>query len=140
MSKNGYITLAIIMCIFLVCVLAAITQAVQTRQVARMESPESCGGCHSIGDSYESWKNSSHKNVVCNQCHLPHDVTFLTRSYDSNITVSEKGKEHMQQSCVRCHEPMFNEKGRDYKKHSEGRNCTSCHKSMAHPTEPDNSQ
>src|SRR5690606_38417276 len=35
--------------------------------------PRACANCHVMQGHFDSWMNSSHRNVaVCNDCHLPH--------------------------------------------------------------------
>ena len=69
-------------------------------------SPEFCGTCHAMKGEAASFKESSHKNQQCVECHLPHDnvVVYyvekgrtgmvdtyheLLRDYPAHIKLSE---------------------------------------------------
>jgi cytochrome c nitrite reductase small subunit len=119
---------------------------------AHTNNPTFCGGCHAMGDYYDSWLASSHQTVACSECHLPHDNIFstlvaktqtgvvdlykqTTRDYDLHTNITDKGKQYLKMNCVRCHEPAVRETGMGTGKNNvgDGRDCTSCHRDLVHP-------
>ena len=116
--------------------------------------PKFCTSCHYMGDYYNSWQHSSHKNVACIQCHYEPGVTaeikgklgglvqvlkYVSHSYTNNPHALIAN-----QSCMRegCHANMDHSKelllfrGRirfRHDRHLSGRprgkvlNCVSCH-------------
>lgn len=41
------------------------------------DDPATCVNCHIMGPYYATWNHSSHsRNATCNDCHVPHEVTF----------------------------------------------------------------
>jgi len=121
------------------------------------EHPKFCISCHYMGDYYESWQHSSHREVACVECHyepgveaelegkmagLVQLVKYMSHAYDSkpHALISNK-------SCMRsgCHAGMDHNKetvlfhGKvkfSHEKHLSGHprgkelNCVSCHGQM----------
>ena len=86
-------------------------------------SPESCINCHVMQPQYDSWLNSSHKNVaVCNDCHLPHDavgkwivkgdngffhsLAFTTNDFHEPIQIKPRNRLVTQGACIHCHSDL----------------------------------
>ena len=116
---------------------------------AQMEKPTFCGGCHAMADNYATWQDSSHASVACSECHLPHDnmATKLAakaatgtvdvwhetmRDYGIDIKTTEKGKEYLQNNCIRCHESTIKDISMGGK--DDDRQCVSCHRNLVHGT------
>lgn len=121
------------------------------------EHPKFCISCHYMGEYYESWQHSSHRDVACVECHyepgvgaelegkmagLVQLVKYMSHAYDSkpHALISNK-------SCMRsgCHAGMDHDKetvlfhGKvkfSHEKHLSGHprgkelNCVSCHGQM----------
>jgi len=121
------------------------------------EHPKFCISCHYMGEYYESWQHSSHRDVACVECHyepgveaelegkmagLVQLVKYMSHAYDSkpHALISNK-------SCMRsgCHAGMDHNKetvlfhGKvkfSHEKHLSGHprgkelNCVSCHGQM----------
>lgn len=111
-----------------------------------------CNNCHVMNEVYADYTKSSHKNVGCADCHLPHSFarkwvakaqTGLGHAYHftfdkhlpPNFTANENARAWVQENCIRCHgdyvqnviDPTINSK------HSqEALDCTSCHKDVGH--------
>ncbi len=76
--------------------------------------PSFCGSCHIMKPYYESWRNSSHKNIACVDCHIPPGVTAeLRKKYEALSMVARyftgtygtnPWTEIDDASCLRCHE------------------------------------
>ena len=124
--------------------------------LAITEHPSFCKSCHNMGDFFESWQHSSHKEVACVQCHyapgfaahvegkigaLNQVASFVTHRYGE--------KPHAEVSNAACQRPGCHEditKNKDtffkdkvhfnHKLHHDamvpGRDmpCTTCHSQM----------
>ena len=109
------------------------------------DDPTACVNCHVMRDNFDSWSVSSHRNVTCNDCHVPHDLVgkYLAKAEHGfrhsaaftfeNVQVfriTPKSLSDVQHNCIRCHEPMVDvilqgETG-------SGRFCTRCHQGAGH--------
>jgi predicted CXXCH cytochrome family protein len=112
--------------------------------------PQFCGSCHIMAPYYESWRESSHRNIACVDCHIPPGVTaeirkkwealsmvarYFTGTYGTNPWV-----EIDDAACLCCHErrllsgrELFGDVLFDHAAHLTGMRrgktlrCTSCH-------------
>ncbi|MDR1702551.1 MAG: NapC/NirT family cytochrome c [Sporomusaceae bacterium] len=113
---------------------------------AYSDSPEFCGTmCHSMEDSYQSYRASTHKQFNCTECHLPQgnvaakmvakgttgmNDTYheFFRTYPAVLKISASGKAIAQENCLRCHsstvEKTFMANGGD--------DCMQCHRGLVH--------
>jgi cytochrome c nitrite reductase small subunit len=83
-------------------------------------NPKACVNCHIMQPQYDAWQKSSHHGVaVCIDCHLPqafvpkylakaengwrHGEKFTTQAFVEPIVVQAKGREILQENCLRCH-------------------------------------
>ncbi len=115
------------------------------------DDPAACVNCHVMREQYEGWHHSNHRNwAVCNDCHLPHDselskwytkalngwlhsVKFTTGGFPEPITLTERNRRIVVESCLYCHKPvveaiLINAPTR----HPDDLRCLSCHKNMGH--------
>lgn len=107
--------------------------------------PAACVNCHVMSGHFESWGVSSHKDVACNECHVPHDLVgkyvakaehgfrhsaAFTLQDVQAIRITDRSLEHVQHNCVRCHEQTvsFIVRGDEL----TGRFCTRCHAGAGH--------
>ena len=82
--------------------------------------PASCANCHVMQGHYDTWLNSSHKDVAtCNDCHLPHDfagkwvtkadngffhsLAFTTGEFHEPIQIKPRNARVTQNACLHCH-------------------------------------
>jgi len=121
------------------------------------EHPKFCISCHYMGDYYESWQHSSHRDVACVQCHYEPGVgaelegkmagmiqlvKYISHAYDNKPHAMISNA-----SCMRsgCHADMDHNKKtvlfhgkvkfsheRHLSGHPRGKelNCVSCHGQM----------
>jgi nitrate/TMAO reductase-like tetraheme cytochrome c subunit len=115
--------------------------------------PNFCGSCHIMEPYWESWKNSSHRNIACVECHISPGVTAeLRKKYEALSMVvkyftgtysTNPWAEVDDAACLRCHErrllqgkELFGDVLFDHTAHltSSRRGtvlrCTSCHGQM----------
>ncbi|MEN8155203.1 MAG: NapC/NirT family cytochrome c [Acidobacteriota bacterium] len=139
--------LAFVVTIIVLLVLGSFTLEVTSR-------PGFCSTCHFMKPYYESWVNSSHKNVTCTDCHFPPGLknklkgkmtaaSMVVNYFTGVYKKSKPWAEISDASCLRsgCHETR-NLKGKvkfkknidfDHAPHLEGLRrekqlrCTSCH-------------
>ncbi len=139
--------LAFTITIIVLVVLGSITLEVTSR-------PGFCSTCHFMQPYYESWANSSHKDVTCTDCHFPPGLknklkgkltaaSMVVNYFTGVYKKSKPWAEISDASCLRsgCHETR-NLKGKvkfkkniifDHAPHLEGLRrekqlrCTSCH-------------
>ncbi len=112
--------------------------------------PQFCGSCHIMAPYYASWKESTHRNVACVECHIPPGVTAeIRKKYEALSMVARyftgtygtnPWTEIDDASCLRCHERrllmgkvQFGDVSFDHAAHLSGMRrgktlrCTSCH-------------
>jgi cytochrome c nitrite reductase small subunit len=82
--------------------------------------PAACSNCHVMQGHYDSWMNSSHRNVAtCNDCHLSHhpvgkwvtkgdngffhSLAFTTGAYHEPIQIKDRNRRVTQNACPHCH-------------------------------------
>ncbi len=139
--------LAIIVSVFVVLVVFTITLEVTSK-------PSFCSTCHYMKPYYESWQNSSHKDVTCTDCHFPPGlknklkgkftaVSMVVNYFTGVYKKSKPWAEISDKSCLRsgCHDTRKLKGKVKFKKniifnhtpHLEGLRrgkqlrCTSCH-------------
>jgi cytochrome c nitrite reductase small subunit len=109
--------------------------------------PKACVNCHIMQPQYDAWQKASHHAVaVCVDCHLPHAFgpkylakaengwrhgrKFTLQNFAEPIVVQAKGREILQENCLRCHGDFVHEivrtpDGMDFP-------CTHCHAGVGH--------
>jgi cytochrome c nitrite reductase small subunit len=111
------------------------------------DTAEFCSGCHVMGTVHESFKESNHAHLNCNDCHAPRDstvskMTFKARAGLGHIYMNTLGSEDipdvlhataeseevLQRNCVSCHEPSL--RNIDFKNVKD--NCMDCHRQVPH--------
>lgn len=111
--------------------------------------PASCANCHIMQAHYDSWGNSSHRNVTtCNDCHLPHDSfvgkwftkcdngllhswAFTTGDFHEPIQIKARNRRITQNACIHCHADfVHNMLPADSSQ--DMLNCIHCHYSVGH--------
>jgi cytochrome c nitrite reductase small subunit len=111
--------------------------------IAKTETPIFCSSCHVMQSQFEAWFNvGMHRTIRCVDCHLPHEnipVYYFWKSIDGakdaivfysgrtpeHITISTRGKNHIQGNCLRCHferVAMIDQE----------RHCWECHRFLQH--------
>lgn len=110
------------------------------------DSAEFCKSCHIMNNVYDSFEDSTHAELACADCHLPHDsviskYTFKAKSGMSHVYFNTAGaekipevlhptvdsKEAINQNCISCHNSTLDNVAHDAKE-----SCTSCHQSVPH--------
>ncbi len=83
-------------------------------------NPNACTNCHVMQDHFDTWVNSSHRNVAtCNDCHLSHDpigtwvtkadngffhsLAFTTGNFPDPIQIKPRNRSVTQAACLHCH-------------------------------------
>jgi cytochrome c nitrite reductase small subunit len=111
--------------------------------------PSACRNCHIMQPQYDSWQKGSHHAVaVCVDCHLPeafvpkylsktengyrHGKLFTTQTFAEPIVVQARGREILEENCLRCHLPLVAElsPGAPDAKHEIS--CVRCHSGVGH--------
>ncbi len=107
-----------------------------------------CSVCHSMQHEAETFAVSSHRELDCIECHLPHDNTAhyliekgrtgmvdmyheLLRDYPARIKLTADSRQMINDNCVRCHNSTMS-----YVTFDEGKqgnsDCLKCHSRIAH--------
>jgi cytochrome c nitrite reductase small subunit len=112
--------------------------------------PAACVNCHIMRPQYDGWQKSSHHAVaVCIDCHLPHDFVpkylakaengyrhgkeFTAQTFAEPITVQARGREILEENCVRCHAPLVSEITAASDAHANRDiSCVRCHAGVGH--------
>jgi cytochrome c nitrite reductase small subunit len=111
--------------------------------------PRACVNCHIMQPQYDAWQKASHHDVaVCVDCHLPeaffekyvaklengwrHGEKFTTQNFVEPIVVQARGREILQENCVRCHGALVHEMAEAPSRKGESLACTHCHVNVGH--------
>ncbi|MBB5174795.1 cytochrome c3 family protein [Texcoconibacillus texcoconensis] len=125
--------------------------AATSQTLKATDSPEFCSSCHVMDTAYETFMDSSHATLSCNDCHAPNDnvvskLTFKAKAGLSHmymntigsddipdvIQANEASQEVIESNCIRCHEPSL--ENVVYHDVKEG-GCISCHGDIPHGSE-----
>ena len=113
------------------------------------KDPKACVNCHIMQSQYDGWQKGSHHDVaVCIDCHLPHTFfakywskaengwrhgqRFTTQNFVEPVVVQAKGREILQDNCVRCHEDLVHDIALAPSARNEQLRCTHCHSNVGH--------
>jgi cytochrome c nitrite reductase small subunit len=111
--------------------------------------PRACVNCHIMRSQYDGWQKASHHAVaVCVDCHLPHDIVpkyvakaengyrhskeFTAGTFEEPIFVKARGREILQENCVRCHGALVAEMNVPEADPARQVSCLHCHASAGH--------
>jgi cytochrome c nitrite reductase small subunit len=111
--------------------------------------PRACVNCHIMQPQYDAWQKASHHTVaVCVDCHLPHSFVpkylakaengwrhgerFTTQNFAEPIVVQRRGREILQENCVRCHEGLVHDIEQAPSARGETLVCIHCHSNVGH--------
>lgn len=111
-------------------------------------NPQACVNCHIMRPEYDAWQKSSHHLVaVCIDCHLPHEFIpkylakaengwrhgekFTTQRFVEPIVVQAKGREILQNNCLRCHGDIAHQIAGDSAAEAQ-LPCVHCHFGVGH--------
>ena len=106
-----------------------------------------CGICHSMKHEAETFAVSSHRELDCVECHLPHDnfqhyliakgqtgmvdmYHEMMRDYPEKIKLTADSRKMVSENCLRCHESTMS-----YVSTAPGGSqddCLKCHSRIAH--------
>lgn len=109
--------------------------------------PLACVNCHIMQAQYDGWQHGSHHAVAnCVDCHLPadfvpkylakaengyrHGRAFTTQDFAEPIVVAPRGREILQNNCLRCHDALAHGLGEWAA--SPPLPCTHCHAAVGH--------
>jgi cytochrome c nitrite reductase small subunit len=120
--------------------------------------PSACANCHIMQPQYDAWqKGSHHAAAVCIDCHLPNDFVskyytkaengyrhgklFTTGEFNEPIFVQARGREILEENCLRCHGSLVAElephpgdqsPSRDVAASQRDVSCVRCHSGVGH--------
>jgi cytochrome c nitrite reductase small subunit len=120
------------------------------------DDPSACANCHIMGEHFDAWNKSSHRNVAtCNDCHTPagtlakyankaengfwHSFGFTTGNFPEPLQITPGNSRVTEQSCRKCHESItlaiegFSHDSRAARP-GEGneQSCVQCHANVGH--------
>ena len=113
-------------------------------------SPEFCGFCHSMKHEAWTFAESSHRELECVECHLPHDNAAIyliakgetgmvdmyhevMRDYPAHIRLSDDGRQMVNDNCIRCHKTTMQNVHADMGVAQDtGADCLKCHSRIGH--------
>jgi cytochrome c nitrite reductase small subunit len=111
--------------------------------------PSACVNCHIMRPQFDAWQKSSHHAVaVCIDCHLPHDLVpkfvakaengyrhsleFTAGTFAEPIFVQARGREILEENCVRCHAGLVAEIDPHGASAQDRLSCVGCHTGVGH--------
>lgn len=116
------------------------------KTMAYLDSPGFCQNCHTMKSVYTSFVDSTHAELQCNDCHLPHEsevgkLFFKGRAGITHIFYNTLGTEDIpdriyattrtlrviNKNCAECHKSTVDNVSHDAKE-----NCMSCHQTVPH--------
>lgn len=106
-----------------------------------------CGQCHSMKHEAATFAVSSHRELDCVECHLPHDNTAhylfekgrtgmvdmyheIMRDYPERIKLDADARQMVNENCMRCHGATMSFV--DNVPNGPQENCLKCHSRIAH--------
>lgn len=123
-----------------------IASVVTAKTLAYTDSAEFCKSCHIMNNVYDSFVDSTHAELACADCHLPHDslvskYTFKAKSGIGHVYFNSLGEakipevlhptqgseEAINSNCVSCHSSTLDNVSHDVKE-----SCIKCHQSVPH--------
>lgn len=123
-----------------------VLSAVTVKALEYTDSAAFCGSCHIMTEVYESHQDSTHAELLCADCHLPHDtlinkyvnkaksgighVYYNTLGADKIPGVlhpTDNSKDIITQNCIDCHQNTLDNVSHDAKD-----SCSSCHEAVPH--------
>ena len=108
------------------------------------DDPDACLNCHVMRDNFRSWSVSSHRTVVCNGCHVPHELLgkyvvkaehgvahswAFTFSQPQNIRIKASSLAVVEENCVECHRDTLD---RAFLLLEKEKRCATCHPEVGH--------
>lgn len=109
------------------------------------DKPEVCINCHVMNEKYVAWQVSSHRDIGCNDCHLPHKTIFhklytkglngFNHSYAftfldvQTIRIRRWNEKVVEANCVRCHEATV---ANIFMGDIGDNRCLTCHRGTGH--------
>ncbi len=121
----------------------------------RTEQPQFCGGCHEMGQNFDTWNVSRHKDITCADCHAQPGLlgwvkaktaglkqlrVHFTATNISGIRIESNQRTIISDNCSRCHAGLarLGERlglGVSHRQHLEkGLACITCHTgAFTHP-------
>jgi cytochrome c nitrite reductase small subunit len=111
--------------------------------------PKACVNCHIMRPEYDAWQAGSHHTAaVCIDCHLPHEFVpkylakaengwrhgekFTAQDFVEPIVVQRRGREILQENCVRCHGGLVHDMLADSDEPRAQLECIHCHAGVGH--------
>jgi cytochrome c nitrite reductase small subunit len=87
------------------------------------DDPSACANCHVMGEHYDAWSRSSHREVaMCNDCHTPsgtipkyvnkasngfwHSFGFTTGDFPQPLRITDGNARVTERACRKCHESI----------------------------------
>jgi len=114
--------------------------------------PAACANCHVMQGHYDSWQNSSHKDVAtCNDCHLSHhpvgkwvtkgdngffhSLAFTTGDFHEPIQIKDRNARVTQDACLHCHRDLVHDM-LPARPGGDMLSCAHCHADVGHAARP----
>lgn len=123
-----------------------IMSVVTVKTLAYTDSSDFCQSCHIMNSVHDSFEDSTHAELACNDCHLPHESMAGKLVYKAKVGMghvyynslgqedipdvlhpTESTQEVIQANCIECHESTLSNVSHDAKE-----NCVDCHQSVPH--------
>jgi cytochrome c nitrite reductase small subunit len=123
-----------------------VLSVITAKTMAYTDSAVFCKNCHIMTPVYESFMDSTHTKLSCNDCHLPHENmakklvfkgkagmghvyynTLGTSKIPNVFHATENSKEVINDNCISCHEKTL-----ENVSHEAKDSCSSCHRQVPH--------
>lgn len=110
------------------------------------DTDEFCSSCHVMSTAYNTFKDSTHAHLECNDCHAPsdsltrkiifkaragfHDIymnTFNADEIPEVFHVTEASRQVINENCISCHQSTITNVAHDAKE-----DCSDCHRYVPH--------
>lgn len=123
-----------------------ILSVVTVKGLAYTDSADFCGSCHIMTSVHDSFVDSTHAELACADCHLPHDSIVnkytekaragLNHMYYNTLGedkipkvlhATDNSMDIITENCIDCHQNTLQNVSHDAKD-----NCTECHQAVPH--------
>ncbi len=111
------------------------------------DSGEFCSSCHIMGTAYETFADSNHATLSCNDCHAPRDSAVAKMAFKAKagmghmymntlgaskipdvLHATAESQDVINENCISCHEP-----GLQNVDHAGAYDsCIDCHRQVPH--------
>ena len=146
---HGRLTYVVAAVLGVFCGLSVFTLGYGEGAAYLQNDPAVCANCHVMQWHYDSWLQSSHRDVAtCNDCHLLHhpigkwvtkadngffhSLAFTTGGFPDPLRIKPRNRRVTQLACLHCHGELVDAMLPPAEHDGETLPCARCHRAVGH--------